>query len=1034
MMPQNYTRFARCQPHKHVNWKELPDQTIIFDPHMRISLQLTALLLVLQLAATAQPRSWLFSKLTVEDGLRSNFVRAVHQDERGFMWIGTDNGLQRFDGQMFDYFPFPEIPGIARQSVQFITEDKGGHVLWIVYQDCVVTFDYISLKATKISLKGKAPGQHFTATQILRDSRGNTWLCSNTHGAFIYDPKSATFIPFSEYFTGFRPWIYRVCEDPVTHNYWLGTSEGVVLFDFHEKRCFTGRDKNIPLLQYPQLQKNISQLFIDSRGNLFISTWVLQEEKPHFYFYNKRSGELQEQLKDEPGHMVQLLEDQHGQVWSGGDKLQQFSRDVRSVQEFKRDQFARYGLDYTYLFCLEEDNMQNIWIGTSNGLFIFNPSRQQFRTIPFQTKKGELLEATHCWQHPNGDVWLTSWGQGLLIYDSTLSVLKHQFRHPSDYMYNMPWCIQPLPDGKVLVGAQHGHILIVDPASWKIQYNILPVLEQRTIRSLTIDPLGHVWFGLHNGGIVKWNMQQNIFRKFYDSRWSHVQALYADADRHIWAGTESYGLLKLDTGGRVLQRFALDEPVAKLPDNTVRNIQPMDSNRLVISCGGIVLINRHSNKVLRTITEENGLPGNIITNLQLTNGQNVFFTTNFSAGKVNLESGRVAHYGQKYGIADEAFENPASCKLHDGSIVFGTAKDLISFHPDMLGEPERPPDVRIYYFKTAGDYTPFKRTSSGNQLIELHYKHGTFTIGYASLAYLEQDNLTYYYRLDGIDNDWVKAGTRRYVNYSNLPPGTYRFQVYSENTEGLTTRHITSMTIDIEKPLWKKGWFYAAIALLIAGIIYVIHRIRVNRILATEKVRRRIARDLHDDIGSTLTSINIMSAMARRNAEQDLPKTQEFLHKIGESTTQMMESMDDIVWSINPMNDNLQRVIARMLEFTTGMLEARQIAFSFVVDEKIYQQKLKLESRHDFFMIYKEAINNMAKYSQCKFADIRVQLRRGQLVLRVQDDGVGFDMTIEKDGDGLLNMQRRAYRMRGHLNVQSQPGKGTVITLMFPTT
>lgn len=236
------------------------------------------------------------------------------------------------------------------------------------------------------------------------------------------------------------------------------------------------------------------------------------------------------------------------------------------------------------------------------------------------------------------------------------------------------------------------------------------------------------------------------------------------------------------------------------------------------------------------------------------------------------------------------------------------------------------------------------------------------------------------------------------------------------------------------RPLWQNGWFYGVIVLLAAGIIYSIHRLRINRILAAEQVRRRIARDLHDDMGSTLTSINIMSTMARHHADRDdMDKTREFLVKIGESTTRMMEGMDDIVWSINPLNDNTQRVIARMREFTTGVLEARQIAFAFSADEKIFNRKLRLESRHDFFMIYKETITNIAKYSRCNFADIRVQLRKGQLVLRVQDDGVGFNVSEANEGDGLMNMQRRAYRMNGQLSIQSHIGKGTVITLMFPT-
>lgn len=238
-----------------------------------------------------------------------------------------------------------------------------------------------------------------------------------------------------------------------------------------------------------------------------------------------------------------------------------------------------------------------------------------------------------------------------------------------------------------------------------------------------------------------------------------------------------------------------------------------------------------------------------------------------------------------------------------------------------------------------------------------------------------------------------------------------------------------------QQPAWRNGWIYGAAALLLAAIVYIIHRLRINHILATEKVRSRIARDLHDDMGSTLTSINIMSTMAQKSAARgDHDKTREFLGKIGESTTRMMESMDDIVWSINPLNDSTPRVIARMREFTTGMLEARGIGFTFNIDEQIYHRKLQLDNRHDFFMIYKESITNIAKYAQCTFADIRIQLRKGQLVLRVQDNGAGFDVKAAGDGDGLMNMQRRAYRMNGQFSIQSQIGKGTVVTLMFPTT
>ena len=1057
---QSYAAHPCRQPHKDVNYRIMRPgcyfNTLkrlflrdLYSPMQASPKEKRLLLLILpllcQFAVAARPQSHIFSRLTAEDGLRSNYVQAILQDKKGFMWVGSQGGLQRYDGQQFEYFPFPELPAVARQGVQHILETDL-HTLWIVYNNCVVTYDYVKEKATLIPVQQHSHEEQLQATRLLVDSRGLIWLCTATHGAFIFDAHSKAFVPFATFFqpTAFK--IFNVAEDPLTHQYWLATSVGLCLFDYNEKQCYTPdwNPRNIPLLAQPAAREPITCLFSDSHGGLFINTWGRQEQLPNYYHYNLATARMQPPRR--AGAMAQLLEDHKGRIWSAGDRLLLFEADGSLRQEFQRNQFARYGLDYTDMFCLEEDNMHNIWVGTSNGLFIFNYPRQQFRTLPFRPEGAHeaspLLEATDIWQHPGGDIWVTSWGQGLLIYDSTLTSLKKQIRHPSDFKRNMLWCLQPLPDGRVLAGAQHANLLIINPRTWEVEHRVLPALDNRTIRSITLDAADNVWFGTQWGLIAKWDYRRNTIRTFRDSLydqgqylWSHIQDIHAGADGYIWAGTANYGLLKMDTAGNLVQHFAVTES-HRLPGNNVRQIQPMNGRFLLVAAAGIAVVDMQLNAVVSTITEDQGLPVNVVTNLVPIGDQQVFFTTNFSAGKVNLHTRKVVHYGRKYGVADESFQLPASLRLHDGRVAFGATKNVLSFQPDSLQEPQRPPDVRIHNFKTGGEtqsaYRPM--LAAGEQHLHLHHASTSFTIGYTSLAYLEQENLTYYYRLEGVDPGWVHAGQRQYVSYSNLAPGDYTFHVYCENGEGLATANITSLSISIARPLWQKGWFFAAAALLLSGVVYGIHRLRVNRILATERVRRRIARDLHDDMGSTLTSINIMSAMARRNAEKnEMEKTQDFLVKIGESTTRMMESMDDIVWSINPLNDNMQRVIARMREFTTGVLEARQISFTFSINEKIYNRKLRLENRHDFFMIYKEAITNIAKYADCSFVDIRVQLRKGQLVLRVQDNGVGFDVSGAGEGDGLMNMQRRAYRMNGQLSIQSQAGKGTVITLMFPT-
>ena len=219
---------------------------------------------------------------------------------------------------------------------------------------------------------------------------------------------------------------------------------------------------------------------------------------------------------------------------------------------------------------------------------------------------------------------------------------------------------------------------------------------------------------------------------------------------------------------------------------------------------------------------------------------------------------------------------------------------------------------------------------------------------------------------------------------------------------------------------------------LVALVIYVFHSARVRRLLAVEKLRNRVARDLHDDMGSTLSTINILSSMAKSRMSTDPVKTTEYLGKISDNSQRMMDAMDDIVWSIKPSNDSMQKIAARMREFATNVLEAKEIELDFRVDESVFDITLDMEARRDFFLVFKEAINNAAKYSKANMVVVRVAAKHKRLVLLVEDNGIGFDPEIADSGNGLGNMQKRADAMHGRLHFVSKPGEGTHVTVNIP--
>jgi two-component sensor histidine kinase len=364
--------------------------------------------------------------------------------------------------------------------------------------------------------------------------------------------------------------------------------------------------------------------------------------------------------------------------------------------------------------------------------------------------------------------------------------------------------------------------------------------------------------------------------------------------------------------------------------------------------------------------------------------------------------------------------------------MFAGNNALLYFDPKSF-QNKRPADVMITDFKLLNNYVSLDSLLSLPG-IRLNNNQNTFSIYFSTLSYLDREKLTYYYKMTGIDKEWIKAERQNVINYSLLPPGKYRFEVYCENIDGSRSKNITSLGLYIKPPFYRTYWFISLLILLVSMGIYLVHRLRVNKLLAVEKLRTRVARDLHDDMGSTLSTINILSSMAKSRINIDPVKTTEYIGKISDNSQRMMDAMDDIVWSIKPTNDTMQKVVARMREFANSVLEAKEIDLRFLVDERIMDVKLNMEQRRDLFLIFKEAVNNAAKYSKAANVTIHIGLHSKRMVMQVADDGTGFDPLRADNGNGLANMQKRAGLLGGRLHIQSKQEQGTKVILNIPVT
>jgi two-component sensor histidine kinase len=308
-----------------------------------------------------------------------------------------------------------------------------------------------------------------------------------------------------------------------------------------------------------------------------------------------------------------------------------------------------------------------------------------------------------------------------------------------------------------------------------------------------------------------------------------------------------------------------------------------------------------------------------------------------------------------------------------------------------------------------------------------------FEFHYSAPYVSDPRRVRFRYRLDDVDDDWVDAGAARVAHYSNLPPGPMRFRVMAGNEEDLWNGSEASYELRRRPYFRQTPWFYALCALGVFLLAWAVHRYRVRRLLDVERVRMRIASDLHDDIGASLSQIAIFSEVARsRVAAGDQGEALLTLERMGNLSRESVDAMGDIVWALDPRKDRLVHLTQRLRALAAEVLTPAGIGFSFEAEDAARDLSLGADIRRELFLVFKESLHNVVRHSGAGRTTLAVRREDGQLVLRVSDDGRGFDPVARRDGNGLGSMRRRAEAIGGRLDVVSASGQGTTVTLTAP--
>jgi len=440
--------------------------------------------------------------------------------------------------------------------------------------------------------------------------------------------------------------------------------------------------------------------------------------------------------------------------------------------------------------------------------------------------------------------------------------------------------------------------------------------------------------------------------------------------------------------------------------------------------------------------EKDGLPSNVVYGIVSDPNGSLWLSTNKGLSEFDRGKKITRKFEQSDGLQGNEFNRYAYTGLNNGMICFGGVNGFNYFFPEGISYNHVIPQIQITDFKISNQSVPLSQQDGildnpayMTREIILQYRDNMISFEFAAMDFSSPSKNLYQYRLDGFDKKWIQAGTNYTATYTNLDPGRYLFKVLGSNNDEVWNNQGAYIHIVVLPPWYMTIWFRVFTALVVAGAIYVIYRYRMRQALKLHVVRDRIARDLHDEIGSTLQSISMYSVVAAKVVAEKAPEAKDMLTQIGESTSMMMEAMSDIVWTINTRNDRFDNMVNRMRAFAVELLEPRNCKVHFSTTANLASYNLNMEQRKNLFLIFKESINNAARHGECKNVWVDCSIRNNKLFMRISDDGKGFpghnrNGTFEGTmGNGLINIRKRANELKGKLHIESEVGKGTTIAL-----
>jgi signal transduction histidine kinase len=560
------------------------------------------------------------------------------------------------------------------------------------------------------------------------------------------------------------------------------------------------------------------------------------------------------------------------------------------------------------------------------------------------------------------------------------------------------------------------------------------------ISGILVDDEGIVWIATSDHGLISYLPNADSYRSYRTDAddpsslsGDYLLRIFKDSHGDIWVGTWGAGLNRFEGEGKGFTRFLSDPTnTASLPDNIVHSIheQVLDTARFIWvgTANGLASIDPdETNKGFKRSAANAELPSHSVYGTLFDSRDKQWISTNSGISVFNVDDHTLKHYTHRDGLPGNEFNAGAFLELSQGFFAFGGIGGLLVFHPDSVGESTFQPEMALTSFSILNEQVHSRIDLNAMKRITLSHRQNFFSFEFSSMDFSDPQKNRFMYELEGIDEDWIYSGGRNFASYTKIDPGDYRFRVRGTNSDGRWSEQEAVLRLSITPPFWQRWWFRGTLIAMVLMAFYAIHLYRIRRVREIERLRIRIASDLHDDIGSALTRISVHSQQIM--SQDELGRIRKSTGKINELSREMVSTMSDIVWSIDARNDTLADFLSRMQDLTHSLLSEHNIQVSFKHKGMDVRIPLKVHVRQNLYYIFKEAIHNIAKHSGADRVEIEIENARTEFYMRISDNGSGYDPGSLKGGYGIRNMHMRAGRIGATLKIGSDNGVEIILKM-----